>query len=1439
MHEDQFSNPTGNTSSKHDNAAVGGRFTSGSLIIASVLSIIILVALSLRLFGIDWDQRGLFHPDERAILASVSDIQIPSIGEVGDLLDPAKSPLNPGWFAYGSFPIYLLKTVQIAASPFTDWDIWQLRFPGRAISALADTSTVAVVFFIGLLWFGRRVAILASALTGLAVLHIQQAHFFVVDPLLTLLVVATVFFLVRIAHTASRKDSVLAGLVLGLAMATKISVAPIGIAVIAAYFIYAISSPGDVLKTTKSVNAARRGRAIVGLIFTTTIATTVFVVAQPYALIDWNTFFASISEQSEMVRGIRDYPYTRQYIDTTPYWYHIKQLATFGLGPVTGILAWLGLLGATWFTAVHKRKTDLVIMAWVLPYLLLTGWFDVKFLRYLLPITPFLILYGARLIFWIGDSVQRLIPLMKHTGSVLAVLALLAAMHYALAFMSIYSERHPAQDVSAFLKDNARPGSIILKEHWEEGIPNTYGYHWRDLELYNMDSEAKFDAISNDMAKADYLVFYSHRLYATIPRLAARYPISTKYYGALFEGHLGYELAFVSENTPTALGISYRNDPLSRVDLKPPSGYELPSGALASIDMGWADESFTVYEHPISLVFANTKHLSRDEIRHQITIFQASGPTDPGLLLTSSEALRQQSGGTWDDVVFSNHVPIWLLLIIWLAAIQMIAIAALPFCLALFRPLPDRGYLLSKTLGILIVATITWLFAGPGGVAFSQWSVILSLAIMAAVSGLVWQLRRAEIAVFLRARWRLILAMEAVFILAFVVFLVIRAANPDLWHPFRGGEKPMDFAYLNAVTRSTVMPPYDPWFAGGFLNYYYFGQFIVGSLIRLTGIAPSIAYNLAIPTLFAMTTAGVVSIIYNLAEGSRRLRGERRFSWSPFIAAIGGSIVVAVSGNIDGMIQLLEGAGRALSAEPFGLFDYWRSSRMMAPNSEGFEITEFPFFTFLFADLHAHLIAIPFSLLALGLCLNIFVRVAQPPSRWIGTLVSLAVLGLVIGALRIINAWDYPTSLAIATAVILASELVMGRKGRGISMRLFATVAKVLLVAAIGYLVFLPFHARFELFNNGIEHSQFHTPLWRFLMVHSLFIFVIVSYLIYEAQRSLKPLFQGNSVCIYRRGVRKISLRIDTLLFSSIVPAAALVAFALMGYGTVAFNISLVTSISILVALVFHRRERDGNFIVFVALMAMVALILTAGVDLITVKGDIGRMNTVFKFYLQAWILLGIASSFIVWRLWSDGFFSLDRMSMVKTLWLGAFAVLLVSVMVYPVLGTRARLSDRFETGGLGLDGMAFMDRVTYSSEQGPLELRHDAQAIRWLQNNVIGSPVILEGLTNLYRWGNRISIYTGLPTVIGWDWHQRQQRAAYEGIVMQRRADVNQIYTTRSKNMALDLLKKYGVRLVVVGELENYYYPPSGIAKFDQMEPFGLSPVYRNKGVTIYEFKP
>ena len=212
-----------------------------------VLFVILSIALGLRLYGINWDQGGLFHPDERAILMRVNDLDFPAPSEVGNLVDPEISPLNPGWFNYGSLPLYALGAVKAVLSPATDLDLFDLRIPGRAVSALADTATVALLFLIGVRWFGFRVGVLAALLAAFAVIHIQLSHFFAVDGVMTLFIVGGVFFSIRVARSGRRLDSLLAGLMVGLGLATKFSVAPLVLTVIAAHLIYAFSRPGDAL----------------------------------------------------------------------------------------------------------------------------------------------------------------------------------------------------------------------------------------------------------------------------------------------------------------------------------------------------------------------------------------------------------------------------------------------------------------------------------------------------------------------------------------------------------------------------------------------------------------------------------------------------------------------------------------------------------------------------------------------------------------------------------------------------------------------------------------------------------------------------------------------------------------------------------------------------------------------------------------------------------------------------------------------------------------------------------------------------------------------------------------------------------------------------------------------------------------------------------------
>src|SRR5207237_981211 len=157
----------------------------------------------------------------------------------------------------------------------------------------------------------------------------------------------------------------------------------------------------------------------------------------------------------------------------------------------------------------------------------------------------------------------------------------------------------------------------------------------------------------------------------------------------------------------------------------------------------------------------------------------------------------------------------------------------------------------------------------------------------------------------------------------------------------------------------------------------------------------------------------------------------------------------------------------------------------------------------------------------------------------------------------------------------------------------------------------------------------------------------------------------------------------------------------------------------------------------------------------------------------------------------------------------------------------------RFTEIPLSLDGMQYMDSATYLDDGKDLNLLGDAGAIRWLQDTVVGTPVVLEGRSPVYRWGSRVSIYTGLPTVLGWDVHQSQQRTGYPGMIQERIIDVERTYSSTNPQEALGILRKYQVRYVVVGGLERKYYPAAGLATFTSMaglhlRPAGKSTSYR-----------
>ncbi len=1545
-----------------------------------LLPALLIVALALRLYGIDWDQGHGFHPDERSFYLRADDMfrvlteapghetwlaQWPEmrvgLPDIGTALSAERSPLNPHWFPLGSILIYALVLIRSVAELFADWGAMDMRFAGRTLTALADTASVALMFVIGRRMYGTWTGLLAAALTAFAVIHIQHAHFYRPEPFTVLTSLAALWAMLRFMDTRRIRDAALLGLLVGLAMAPKVSVAPI-LAPLALVFLWAWKDRAGGRWADLTVWSAVRFAPMV--VLAGLLALAAFFITTPYAFLDFSTFVSDIRAQAEMAREAGHWPFTWQYADTPAFWYQIRQTSVWGLGLPLGIVAWLAAPITAWLAwrGGLTQRFDLLLLAWAVPAFVFLELFEVKFLRYVFPLMPFYVLMGARMLVafvtwtqarrdrgsrdaavppddapfseeWhatpptVGDDLIFDEPLfgddapfseewhatpptggrvISATGRPMepaagrdhqpsrwpalvatarryaypvsiAVLAVVVAstILYALAFSSIYSRPHTAVLASEWIKANVAPGAPIINggSYWDERIPDLGRYDVWTFAAYHPDSDRnKIPELAGRLSSSDYLVFYSNRAYGSVARLPDEYPQSSAFLRLLFAGDLGYRLERSFSSYPTLAGFELRDDPYGRAGLPAPVRIEKSSwqpGRHRGLNLGYADENVIGYDHPQALVFRNADRLTRSEIRSRIDDSTGDPQETAPLMLTPDELEAQQDGGTWSHVFrpdgWPNRVP-WLS---WLLALELICLIAFPLTWWVLRPLHDRGLLFSRVVGLLLVAWVAWLLVNSGAVEFSIAAIALAMLVVAIPSAVVLAVSWRDIAGWLRDHWRMVLAAEALFVLAYLAFVLIRAANPDLWHPWRGGEKPMELAYFTAVIRSSVLPPFDPWFAGGYLNYYYWGYFILSIPTRLTGIPPATAFNLAVPTLFALTATGAGALAYYFVKAAGRDRAEapapdqpahsvgqvvpwgRMRRWLPGSAAaigLASAVMVAIAGNLDGAVQLFHILSARVNGIPVPLsaFDFWRSSRAIPeiPSFEpsvltpwletrdhvdlGFHITEFPFFTFLFADLHAHMMTMPFALLALALGFAALLGVARSGPKSIWTWACVALMGLAVGSLWTINSWEYPAYALLMVGFAASAAWLMPGEFK---VRIALGIALALLAAAVSYVAFLPFHGATETFGTGIEPTRWRTPLSNYLLIHALSLLAALALLSTTLPRAFGPLRSRISAATSIPTVHQ------WILVGVLAGLAVACYFWAAGFLTAGVLMVLLTLTcwSLATTLLSGQESTTRSDVAALGMLA-VALAIGIGVDFVRVEGDIARMNTVFKYYLVAWLLFGVAGAYGFWRGWRawrfrEGYFGrLIRLSFAQIV-----VIVAIGAMIYPVLATPVRTQDRFHSTPLTLDGAAWMPGTVHYERDEPIEMRWDADAIRWLQDNVSGSPVILEAHGDQYRWNSGMSVYTGLPTVIGWPWHQTQQRNDWD-LIQERARDVSSIYNTLSKNAALDLIDRYSVRYIVVGDLERIYYLPHGIEKFDQMVNDGtLELAYANDGTIIY----
>lgn len=1616
---------------------------STSFLSVGFLCLLIVAGFTLRVWGINFDQGIGSHPDERSTACSYAPaVHLPA--DWDEFWDPQRSPLNPLWdlgaqrprsFTYGHFPLYLgvaMGEVFHAAAPVAatfgvaettvallaraDEACDGIAVAGRFLIALFDTLTIGLLFLLGRRMFGTGAGLIAAAFYAFTAQAIQLSHFFAMDPASTTFTVLAVLGGVRMLQERSWQATTLTGIAAGLAISSKFSALPILAVPIVAVILIIWREQTRSRVEGRPVDARIQLNALLAVPLAFVLAIVVFAITSPYAILDWESFIrATLVEQGRMVRGIADMPFTRQYRNTTPYLYFIEQQLAWGLwwplGAVTalGVIHALGILLYSMILLIYNRfmavdagprrlLTDtqaayIVVWSWVLPYFGLTGAFLAKFNRYMSPVLPFVLLFGAGLIWtlWrafkpkpalsmpvldapLAEDAPVLVapptrrPVAAFFTSSLAVLLTVigigGGLFWSLTYVNgVYNHEHTWITASRWVYQNVPRGSLILWELWDDPLPKTIpgepGMDMNSTELRNIDwspyeedTAEKYAIMKEKLREADYVIYSSKRIYGSVDELPERYPMTNRYYAAMWSGELGFDLVQEVTSPPRLWGFVF--------------------------DDRHADESWSLYDHAQVSIFKKVRDLSDaeydalfagswetavpysvgkgsalDPFLSRIGLGRTQESESRGLINRVIAMVSENYGGApelspaerpslmvepplaelpvvdnyrWNQLA-SERTGVGVLW--WWVVVTLLGWVAWPLAFWIFRPLRDRGYFLSRALGWLLGGWLLWVLASfhlALNSVVNAWLTVAVLAIFGLAAAILqWRTLRA----FLRARWPLLLFGELLFAAAYLFFIRLRMGNPDIWQPWFGGEKFMEFAMLNGTLRSPYFPPVDPHFAGGVINYYYFGIYLVAYLIKLTGIYAEVAFNLAIPTLFAVTVSNAFAVAYSAVQtklqrvaplypGPKPVAGEPVGIASTQATVLPGTadlptvppaeapiapddetaemqavvpppvdhwrygigaallapLFVALLSNLDSFAQVVRNLARMSNSSflsPFGIvevlgragaglqqvwrsgqelppYDFWGPSRVI-PNT----INEFPYWSFLFADLHPHLIGIPFGVFSLALILVLFYDLTAPQGiTWPRGIGLLLISALMLGTLASVNLWELPTYFGLGVLAFVAGQY----RGQGhIRWGVTVLVAVAYLVGA--YMLYWPFFDSYvNVGASGVGLVKEGDLASQWLLIWGFFGFILISWLLYTATRYTKQgsgseRWLATGLRYFDRLPRYLYLHqlcvqrptLGYLLTLALVPLTVGAGVGAFLLGRTVLALCLLP-LGLLWLLLWRRSRNADAASLFVVLLMITGLALLAGTQLLYLKdflagGDAYRMNTVFKFFNQVWVLWGIAAAIALPRIWQGYILQKGaRQLVVRTLWSVALTLLLVASSAYLIWGTPARLDQRFPgwRPAIGtLNGLDFMrEGVFYWPDQNnPMEMRYDWDAIQWLLANVRGNAVIMESSQVAYyrEAGSRIASMTGLSGITGM--HEGEQR--YGDVVGQRGALHQEFWSTMDPGRTQQILDELEVDLVYVGPLEHYLHP-DGVQMLTQLEAAGLlTLLYANERSIIY----
>jgi YYY domain-containing protein len=860
--------------------------------------------------------------------------------------------------------------------------------------------------------------------------------------------------------------------------------------------------------------------------------------------------------------------------------------------------------------------------------------------------------------------------------------------------------------------------------------------------------------------------------------------------------------------------------------------------------------------------------------------------------------------------------------IAWYSILTLLGWLTFPLVHHLFPALADRGYTLSRAAGLLIWGYIFWMFASLGIAQNDTGGILLALALLAGLSAWSFVNHRSSIFDFLKENTSLAVTTEILFFAAFAFLAFVRSANPELTTT----EKPMELAFINGILRSPVFPPQDPWLSGYAISYYYFGYVMTAMLARLSGITGSMAHNLMTSLVFALGAVGAYGILYNLLsnadrgpkteDGDENNKDADSSVLRPLSSVHGLSLLaplfLLLVSNFGALLEILHQRGffwvkdpatgeyssrfwawldmKELSQIPALPFHWvpdrylwwWRASRVLQDYDMRHNplevIDEFPFFSFLLGDLHPHVLAIPFSLLAIAAALNLFLGSWRGTINFFGARLHINSTGflfsaLVVGGLAFLNTWD----ILVAATLIVASYVIWRANEDGWRWeRLEDLFLFGLPLGILSLLLYFPFYLGFSSQAGGILPSLMYPTrgihLW---VMWGTLLIPIFAYLIYLWRGEKIPsnwklgfslgLGFALFLWLFALAIGWIGSFVEKDFVAAFLAAQGMTAgefFSATSLRRLSYIGSLITLLAVLIptlAFLFERNYRSeivnrgldtpltpalaggareehtstgsahrsglldhqseiGNHKSqianqFVLLLLALGAILVLVPDFVYLRDKFGyRINTVFKFYYQAWMLWSLAAAFATAYLLQN---LRDAKNIIFRVVIG---LVIFAGLLYPVFGLLTKTNGFKPAYGFTLDDF---DRIVRENPD-------EAAAIEFLRTAPDG--VIAEAIGDGYSAYARISAHTGLQTVLGWPGHEDQWRGSYtpQG---SRRDDIMKLYTTPRWEEAQLIIKQYNIRYIYVGVLERISMTVNE-GKFQTH----LKPIFQQGDTIIYE---